>query len=188
MVARSARSLALPLLTERLLIRDLEPRDEDAYAALYANRRVNRFLPFGARDDAGARRQLAVILAGRTRSRRDAWELGVELQVSPGLMGACDLTWHSSREAEIGYLLDPDYWGTGLGIELVHGLLDAAFSQLGVARVLAHVEVSNRRSIALLERTGLAWEATLRRFAQVDSRWWDVHLYSITREQWSEQA
>jgi len=184
-VARSARSLTLPLHTERLLIRELEPHDEDAYAALYANRRINRYLPFGARDEAGARRQLAAILAGRTRSRRDAWELGVELQVSTGLMGACDLTWHSSREAEIGYLLDPSCWGTGLGLELVRGLLEAAFAELRVARVLAHVDIANRRSIALLERAGLAWESTLRRFAQVDSRWWDVHLYSITREQWA---
>lgn len=185
MVARSVRTLSLPLHTPRLLVRDLEPRDEDAYAALYANRQVHRHLPFGARDQAGARRQLAGILAARKRARRDAWELGVELQVSPGLIGACDLTWHSSREAEIGYLLDPAYWGTGLGIELVRGLLAAAFTELGVARVLAHVEVSNRRSIELLERAGLAWEATLRRFAQVDSRWWDVHLYSVTREQWN---
>ena len=188
MVARPARSLSLPLHTQRLLIRDLEPGGDDAYAALYTNRRVTRYLPFGARDDSGARRQFTGILAGRDSSRGEAWEMGVELRQATGLVGACDLTWHSSREAEIGYLLDPVQWGSGLGLELVRGLLAAAFLELGVARVLAHVEVSNRRSIALLERAGLAWEATLRRFAQVDSRWWDVHLYSIAREQWASDG
>lgn len=184
MSSRPRRSLQLPLEAGRLSIREFTAADEAAVVALYGDPRVTRHLLHGPADEEGARQHLAQLVRRQRDARRDTWELGVELRGVAGLVGACDLSLHSSAEAEIGYLLSPPHWGRGIGTEVATALLRAAFGQLQMRRVLSTVEISNARSIKVLEKAGLRWEGTLRRYARTRRRWWDVHLYAVSREDW----
>jgi RimJ/RimL family protein N-acetyltransferase len=184
MNARSRRSLRLPVTTARLSIRELAAADEAALIALYADPRVTRHLLHGPDDEDGARRHLARVLRRQQEAGRDTWELAVEAAGSGQLIGACDLTLHPAAEAEIGYLLAPACWGQGLGTELAVALVRTAFEQLRAVRVLSTVEVHNARSLKVLDKAGLRWEGTLRRYARARRRWWDVHLYAVTRDDW----
>jgi ribosomal-protein-alanine N-acetyltransferase len=184
MSPRPPRALRLPLETGRLRVRELTDTDEADYVALYGDERITRHLLYGPADADGARQQLARALRRQRAPRRDSWELGVELAGTSGLIGACDLTLHSKDEAEIGYLLAHGRWGRGYGTEIAVALAQAAFGQLGVARVLSTVEIHNDRSLRVLDKAGLRWEGTLRRYARARRRWWDVHLYTVSREEW----
>lgn len=182
MNAPHPRRLRLPRTTTRLLIREFVPADEPALVALYADRRVTRHLLYGPGDAEAAREHLARILRRQHSRRRDTWELAVELDGS--VVGAGDLVLHSPEEAEIGYLVAHAHWGQGYATEVAVGLLEAAFVELGVQRVVATVEISNARSIAVLDKAGLRWEGSFRRHARAKQRWWDVHLHAVTREDW----
>jgi len=179
------RSLALPLGTPRLRIRELAAADRDALAALYCDTRITRHMLYGPRDGPAAERHLDGVLRRQRAPSRDTWELGVEDPAGPRLVGACDLTLHRGHEAEIGYLLAPDCWGRGFGTEVATSLVRAAFEQLRADRVLSTVEIHNARSIKVLEKAGLRWEATLRRHAHARRKWWDVHLFAVSRDDWA---
>lgn len=184
MSPKPPRAPKLPLETDRLRLRELVADDEDDFIALYGDGRITRHLLYGPTDAESAREHLGAAIRRQRAARRDTWELGVELAASGRLIGACDLTLHSKEEAEIGYLLAPACWKQGYGTEVALALIHAAFEQLGVARVLSTVEIHNSRSLRVLDKAGLRWEGTLRRHAKAKHRWWDVHLYAVTRDDW----
>lgn len=184
MSPRPPRTPRLPLETDRLRLRELAADDEDDFIALYDDGRITRHLLYGPTDAESAREHLAAAIRRQRAARRDTWELGVELAGTGRLVGACDLTLHSKEEAEIGYLLAHACWRQGYGTEMAVALVHASFEQLGVTRVLSTVEVHNERSARVLDKAGLRWEGTLRRYARAKRRWWDVHLYAVTRDDW----
>lgn len=181
---RARRTLRLPLDTDRLRLRELAAEDAEDFAALYADRHNTRYLLTGPGDADGARLHLERALGRQHAPRRDTWELAIELRATGRLVGACDLLLHSREEAEVGYVLSHGHWGQGLGTEAATALVREAFEGLQVERVLATVEIHNSRSIRVLDKAGLRWEGTLRRYARAKRRWWDVHLYAVTREDW----
>lgn len=178
--------LALPISSVRLLLRDFRDEDEAAVLECRCDPRVTRHLPYGPRDADSARRHLRELLRQQQDPRRQAWELAVVQHGDGAVVGACDLTLSSPKEAEIGYVLARRYWGQGFGTEVATALIDAAFDGLRVERVTSTVAVANRRSLRVMEKAGLDWDGTSRRHAQVQGKWWDVHLYSISREAWRQ--
>jgi ribosomal-protein-alanine N-acetyltransferase len=63
---------------------------------------------------------------------------------------------------EIGYVLGRDWWGLGLMIEAVTRIMDWLQAQSLVHRVWAYCAVDHARSARVLQRAGMAYEATLR--------------------------
>ena len=177
--------LKLPLETGRLRLREFTGDDLAAMTALYCDKRVTRHMLYGPRDELSAKRHLAAVLRRQQERRRDVWELAVTRADDSTIIGACDLTLHSREEAEIGYLIAPAQWRQGYATETAAALAGAAFEQLRVERILSTVEIHNRRSLRVLDKAGLRWEATFRRYARSRKDWWDVHLYTISREDWA---
>ncbi len=58
----------------------------------------------------------------------------------------------------IGYLISKEMWGRGYGKEAVSLLLGFVFMELGVAKVLASVLPTNKRSIGILQALNFAVE------------------------------
>ncbi len=77
----------------------------------------------------------------------------------------------------------PD-WGKGYATEIARSLIDAAFGELRVDRVISTVDVNNRASIHVLEKVGMRWEAVFRKHRRAKNRWWDCHLFVLPREVW----
>lgn len=67
------------------------------------------------------------------------------------------------RIALVGYGIHRDHRGIGLTGEAVDAVLDAAFAaHPQLARITAHTDARNQRSIRLLEKLGFVREGTLR--------------------------
>ena len=69
-----------------------------------------------------------------------AWfQLAIELKETGRLVGDCGLKVHQqdTQQAEIGFTLSRDYQSKGLASETVSCLLDYAFIQLGLHRIIA---------------------------------------------------
>ncbi|MGZ6507327.1 MAG: GNAT family N-acetyltransferase [Tumebacillaceae bacterium] len=56
---------------------------------------------------------------------------------------------------EVGYSVVPDYQGKGYATEMLRGMIEFAFAQPGVQKVLAECEETNIGSIRVLEKAGL---------------------------------
>jgi RimJ/RimL family protein N-acetyltransferase len=176
----------LPILTERLELRDLDPEDFEFVHRYSSDPQVTRYLAWGPNTEAETR---AFLLRAQThaaaRPRRD-FELGVVDRSSGELIGGCGL--HSRREAsreyETGYCLRRDWWARGVGSETLAALLDYGFRNLRAHRIYAQVSPGNIASVRILERLRFRLEGHLRRDEFVREEWHDTLIYALLEEEW----
>jgi RimJ/RimL family protein N-acetyltransferase len=179
-----APTLTLPVKTRRLLLRDFVEEDLAAMRSYAADAQVLEHVLYEARDAAELRSHLSRVLGAQRNRPRRAWELAIVVQRTGRVIGTCDLALTARREADLGYMLARRHWGHGYATEAATALVDHAFESLGVERVRALVDVGNERSRRVLEKSGLQWEALLRRHAHAKGRWWDCNLYALARADW----
>jgi RimJ/RimL family protein N-acetyltransferase len=179
----AAPSAVLPLVTQRLLLRDFVAADVVALEALARDPRLLEHVAPPTRALAAALRAPAGG-GNRPRPRRRAFDLAVVLRRGGRLVGACDLAITGPRQADFGYLLGARHWGHGYGTELAAALVEFAFRALALRRLTALVAVENERSRRVLAKAGLEWEGMVRRHVRYGGRWHDCHRYVIERERW----
>lgn len=84
----------------------------------------------------------------------------------------------SHDRAEISYDLDPNYWGMGMMIKSIKGILKYADYGLALRRIQATVITDNERSIKLLGRCGFSQEGVLKKYEIVDGEHKDYFMYA----------
>ena len=80
--------------------------------------------------------------------------------------------------AEISYDLDPEYWGKGLMLKSIKGILQYSDTILGLKRIQATVIIDNERSIKLLERCMFEREGYLKKYEIVEGQHKDYYMYA----------
>ncbi|WP_073392192.1 GNAT family N-acetyltransferase [Jatrophihabitans endophyticus] len=180
-----------PIVTERLLLRPLDPvADVDAVHAYQSLPDAVRYVPYGPRSRADVAENLA---SSRIRSTFETpghtISLAVVLRESGALIGDVMLVWSSEvhRRGEIGYILHPDHHGHGYVTEACEALLHIAFEQLELHRVVARIDERNAASAAVLRRLGMREEARL-----VENEWfkgeWTTELdFAVLAREWRER-
>jgi RimJ/RimL family protein N-acetyltransferase len=89
-------------------------------------------------------------------------------------------------EAELGWVLDPEYTGRGYATEAIHAVIDVCFGPLGLRRVHAGCFADNEPSWRLMERLGMRREEFSRKTALHRSgEWLDGLNYGILAEEWT---
>lgn len=92
------------------------------------------------------------------------------------------------RAKMIGYSLNKDYWGMGLGTEAAKAIVDYIFASTLTDTVAGYCFPENKRSAAVLEKCGLKYEGRLNRsFVQYDKSICDLNCYLITREDYEKR-
>jgi [ribosomal protein S5]-alanine N-acetyltransferase len=89
----------------------------------------------------------------------------IELRDGGGPIGLCGWRRPQPHIVDFGYCLGRPWWRQGLMTEVVQLLLDKARRDPSVYRMTAHCHVDNTASARLLERSGLAFEGRLARYA-----------------------
>jgi RimJ/RimL family protein N-acetyltransferase len=140
--------------TERLLLRPLRADDADAFVALHADERVNRFV--GAYTLRQARERLATI--ERQWAERGHGLCAVELRSTGEFLGRCGLNhWPRFDEVEIGWTFRAEAWGHGYATEAARACVDWGFATLDAAYVpylTAMIRPGNTPSVRVAERLG----------------------------------
>jgi ribosomal-protein-serine acetyltransferase len=90
-----------------------------------------------------------------------------------------------NRSTSIGYWLAADAQGRGLMTSAVSALLDFAFFEWELHRVVIEVVVGNERSRAIPERLGFRQEAILREAKLVRGKHQDTRLYAMLGPEWA---
>lgn len=177
------------LTTDRLVLRELSPGDARAVAERAGDRRVARYL-------LAVPTPYPVSLAARWIEGRIAWwpqGRGVTLAICrrehpDALIGTVSLRRYvRDRRAELGYWLGADAWGQGFATEAAGALVDFGFSELGLARIYAHVLEGNVASCRVLEKIGMLHEGIRRRHVRKGRKLVDVSLWGMLRDEWLER-
>ena len=155
------------LSTPRLVLRPFTAADEQAIHAVYADPQVMRYVGHGAHrtraDTKRALRGYAEAIAARGYGF-----LAVVERESGALIGDAGLHPLAGRgpDVEIGYTLARAAWGRGYATEVGRALVQHAFTELGVPRVVAQVEPDNYPSRHVLEKLGMTARETRMAFGR----------------------
>lgn len=163
------------LETERLLLRALRPEDLDAYAAMYADPEVMRYLEYGRPlDRAAAWRSMALHVGHWWLRGYGQWAL-VE-RLSGELVGRAGL-WQPEGwpGLEVGWLLGRRHWGMGFATEAGGAAVEYAFRVVGVDHVISLIRPENEASIRVAERLGERFERAIELGGN------EVHMYGLGR-------
>lgn len=91
-----------------------------------------------------------------------------------------------SGRIEISYAVHVDHWGQGLGSAIARTLTRWSFEAMpAVERVEGTCDPRNTASEAVLRRTGMTYEGTLRHTVRIRDGWRDSKVFSILRNEWS---
>ena len=100
-------------------------------------------------------------------------------------VGGVNVRWPHGGVAELGYSVDPRYWGNGYAPEAAARLIRWAFRVKGAHRVQATCWVKNRRSQRVMGKVGLKREGLLRGYLKREGIVRDEYIYGLTLAEYS---
>jgi len=102
------------------------------------------------------------------------------------MIGKCILFQFSQphRRAEIGYILNREYWRQGLMHQALEAVIDFAFNTLKLHRIEADVDTENAGSLRLLEKLGFIREGLLKERWFVYDEWQDSVVLGLLKQDW----
>jgi [ribosomal protein S5]-alanine N-acetyltransferase len=111
---------------------------------------------------------------------------GIEHKAQGCLVGTCGFCrWDKQHHhAEMGYDLNPDFWGQGLMPEALWALIRHGFENMGLNRIEATTHTENAQSQRVLEKLGFQREGLLREYYCRDAIYNDQVQFSLLRREW----
>ena len=169
------------LTTKRLALREFEEEDWPGVLAYQSDPRYLRYYDWMHRTEQDVRAFVRMFIAWREGQPRTKFQLAITLAPGGQLIGNCGIRMKTprAREADLGYELDPRYWGCGYATEARSALLAFGFQELGLHRIWAQCIAENVASAHVLEKIGMRQEGHLRQNEWMQGRWWDTLLYAI---------
>ena len=178
---------ALPIRTQRLILRPFVPDDLEAFGVIYARADVVRYLNSHPWSTAEARRMLErIVPMNGFGDGSDALRLAVILPETGALIGdvSCWQTSAEHNQGEIGFVFHPDHHGHGYATEAVTEVLRAGFEVAGFHRMVGRADARNGPSARLMERLGMRREAHLHENAFIKGEWTDELVYAMLGDEW----
>lgn len=143
------------LVGDRVVVREWNDGDADGLHRWLGDADVNRFLSWGTSHPNQSAVQLLSVLRAQRRQPRVEYFLAAELRSKPDrTIGGVGFTWIEDSVAEIGYFLEPEYWGRGLATESA-GMVLALVFDLGGEVALATCDARNARSESVMKKLGM---------------------------------
>ncbi|MBE6636914.1 MAG: GNAT family N-acetyltransferase [Ruminococcaceae bacterium] len=177
------------LATPRLTLRRLSPSDAQDMFEYASQPLVTEYLLWCPHEDVEqTRRYLEALQTSYKHGEFFDWAL--EHSESGKMIGTCGFTSfdHEHRRAEVGYVLNPYYWGHGLASEAVLAVTEFAFRELNMNRVEAHFMEGNTRSRHVMERCGMTYEGMLQQYMFIKGDYRNIGICAVTRDRFSFQG
>ncbi len=96
------------------------------------------------------------------------------------LMGSCI----RAHTREMGIVLNQCYWGRGFYAEAATALITYAFSQADIYRILACIQIDNKKTIKATEKLGFIYEGRERSGRFFKGQYADLVHYSLLKPEW----
>lgn len=174
----------MPILkTSRLLLRRLRPSDYLDMFEYASLPEVTKYLLWSPHPSAEYTHRYL-------RSVQDFYKHGtffdwaLIMRESGKMIGTCGYTTLDPEHlrAEVGYVLNPLYWGQGIATEAVTAVISYAFEELGVNRVEAHFMEGNTSSRRVMEKCGMTFEGIHKQYMLVKGSYRNIGICAVTRD------
>ncbi len=173
------------LTTSRLILRNMRMNDARDIYEYSCDPQVARHVLWEAHQNIHQTRAYIRYVLRQYRTGTPS-SFCIALKETGKVIGTIGFMWVSSenRSAEVGYSLSRSYWNQGYMTEALAAVLRFGFETLNLNRIEAQHELDNPASGRVMEHVGMLREGTLRERLYNKSRFVDVELYAILREEW----
>lgn len=145
--------------SERCTINEIQIGDYEEVKKLYFDRKVRKFLggPVSIASYECSFREML--------NTDDSLYWTIRLKSTNIFVGLISLdTHHDGISKELSYQFLPVYWGKGYASETIKIVIDFAFKNLKLHKVISETQVANKASCNLLVRLGMSIEEKIIRF------------------------
>lgn len=172
------------LTTQRCLLRQIQESDRPALFAGLSHPDVIAYYGISYASEEATQEQLDWYRAQELTKTGMWWAICNANQGDselPQLIGTCGIYEIDdyNRNADIGYWIMPEYWGTGLMQECLRRILDYGFHERQLHRIEAEVEQGNLASVRLLQKLDFRWEGCRQQVAWRENRFVDLNYYAL---------
>jgi len=149
---------------------------------LHSMPEVDEFNTLGIPENIDITREvLRPAIDDQAHAERKLFFWSIRNKESAEFMGIAGLTLAPERfrMGEIFYKLSPSFWHKGYGTETAKSLINFGIDILKLHRIHAGVSTQNKRSIHVLEKSGMTREGLNRKILPVRGEWKDNYHYAI---------
>jgi RimJ/RimL family protein N-acetyltransferase len=148
--------------TKRLIIREFTPSDLDDLARLLADSEVMRFSISGPLNKEQAKEMLQKRILDHYEKYGFSLYALIYQDAFIGFAGLIVQKIDGEDLVELGYRLNPKYWGQGFATEAAIAICHYGFDQLKLDEIISIIDPKNTRSLAVASRIGMYfWKKTL---------------------------
>ncbi len=169
------------MVTQRLRLRQFEPKDDKGLHACLGNQELVQYWDFApCRNIQETRGWVRALAKGAQPETAIAWAVAdIKTDECIGMVNYHHREAYS-RKLEIGYILRAEYHGQGLMTEAVRKIMTHCIDELKTRRIAAIIHPDNAPSIRLAARLGFALEGgPLRDYWRVGDRFISPMVYSF---------
>lgn len=171
--------------TPRLLLRCMKPCDcEDMYE--YSCRAdTTKYLTWSEHESKQFTHRYLEYLQ-KQYSHGEFYDWAVTLKENGKMIGTCGFTSFDlpNNSAEVGYVINPSYWGKGYASEALLRVLDFGFMKLNLHRMQARYMDGNNASRRVMDKCGMRYEGTSISSMYIKEQYATVHTCAILSEEY----
>jgi RimJ/RimL family protein N-acetyltransferase len=172
--------------TERLVLREILPTDENGLFELDSNPNVHTYLGNNPVDNIEQIREVITMIRQQYIDNNiGRWAI-IDKETNDfigwtGLKFVTETTNNHINFYDLGYRLIEKYWGKGIATETTKATLKYAFEELNLTEIYGMCDIGNVGSKNVLEKTGLKFIETF------DLDGINHHWFRITKDEWTRE-
>lgn len=158
--------------TNRCTMYKLHNRDYEKIREIYTNIKVREFLGGVVSDE-----KFKYSFKNMLTCEDNSFYYVVRLKENNEVIGLVSLDkHHDGINTELSYQFMTQYWGCGYAKEVIQRVIDYAFNELMIKKIVAETQTANKASCKLLQKVGMDLEETVSRFGA------DQYIFSISMD------
>ena len=169
--------------TERLILRKITDDDLAMICSWMSDPEITKYEDWIPHDNVNYTRGFISWLTGDYETEKTyCW--GVQL--GDEIIGLAMMADVNEWSGSIAYYIKKDCWSKGYATEVVLGIMNYMFFEVGIDRIVAKHSIKNTASGNVLKKAGMSYRGHVKEFEYYSSKseWHDCDFYFITKAQY----
>jgi len=179
----------IPVLeTERLVLRELKKSDVSDVYEYSANPKTSEYLLWEVHRSPEYTKEFVDYVISKYKSGEyNDWALVYKHDNK--MIGTCGFTKidQENNVAEIGYVINPNYWNMGIATEAAEAVIEFAFNKMAMNRVEAKFMYGNDASLSVMKKLGMKFEGYHRDMLLVKGKYRTIGYAAILRSEYEKR-
>lgn len=172
--------------TPRLILRGIKRTDLEDIYEYSSNPLTSQYLMWSPhRSIEYTKEFIELILLKYKSGEYNDW--AIVDKFSKKMIGTCGFTRIDIDNSlvEIGYVINPDFWGKGIATEALKRVIQFSFEEMDINRVECKFMFGNEASLAVMKKAGMKLEGYYRDALFVKGKFHTIGIASILRREYN---